>query len=73
VSPLFRTPGATRSASEASAFEAAGTNGGPPQPSASSSRLQGVSGLATARPEFVVAAAFAGGIALAIFARRLGR
>jgi hypothetical protein len=72
VSPLFGSAKATNSANEAAAPGAAAVNGGPPT-GTPSARLQGVTGLASSRPELVVAAAFAGGLALAILARRLGR
>jgi hypothetical protein len=72
VSPLFGSAKATDSTNEAAAEDRAAVNGGPPA-SAVSARIQGVSGLATSRPELIVAAAFAGGVALAILARRLGR
>jgi hypothetical protein len=68
VSPLF----GQKTASEVPAVEAS-ANGGPPALAERGGVLEGVSSLAGARPELIVAAAFAGGIAIAILARRLAR
>jgi hypothetical protein len=70
VSPLF---GASNSTDAATAAESASANGGPEAAGQQGGALAGVSSLATARPEILLAAAFAGGVALAILARRLGR
>jgi hypothetical protein len=46
-------------------------NGGAPAPAGGG--VRSLAGLTSTRPELVVAAAFAGGIAIAILAKRLGR
>lgn len=70
MSPLF---GTSNSTDALAAAESASLNGAPPRDERPGNLLAGVSSLTTARPEIVLAAAFAGGVALAILARRLGR
>jgi hypothetical protein len=54
--------------------DAASSNGGPPRASAQPGGLiDSASSLVASRPEIAVAVAFAGGLVLAILARRLGR
>jgi len=66
MTPLFEaTAGGERAA-------APSPNGGQPEPREPNA-LAAVAGLTRTRPELVVAAAFAGGVAIAILARRLAR
>jgi hypothetical protein len=70
MSPLFGASGGTDTATPA---EGASVNGAAPREERPDGMLAGVSSLTAARPEIVLAAAFAGGVALAILVRRLGR
>jgi hypothetical protein len=70
MSPLF---GASKATDATAAVEGASANGGPQPVTQPTGVIAGVSSLTSARPEVVLAVAFAGGMALAILARRLGR
>jgi hypothetical protein len=75
VNPVFGSRAAAKGASTASgsANGAAANGGGQSTTVPRGGVLEGVSSLTATRPEIVVAAAFAGGLALAIVVRRLGR
>lgn len=74
MSPRFATGGSAGAEDLAGGRSVASANGAaPPGADQPTGVLSGASTLAASRPEIVVAAAFAGGLALAILARRLGR
>jgi hypothetical protein len=73
VSPLFGSARKADRENAAAVLDGVSGNGGPPQAATGATGLQGVSALAGERPELTVAAAFAGGVVLAILARRLAR
>jgi hypothetical protein len=70
VSPLF---GGSNSTDAAAAAGSASANRGTEAAGQQGGAVAGFSSLTTARPEIILAAAFAAGVALAILARRLGR
>jgi hypothetical protein len=72
--PLFGTNAAGNGTTAAGEMNGAATNGAGQSATALPSSVIGtVSTLAAERPEVMIAAAFAGGLALAMLVRRLGR